>query len=307
MSRTIFKLLSFFLLLSTLSFAQNENGRAQNTVTKIVMLGTGTPNADPERFGPAVAIVVNDTPYLVDCGVGIVRRAAAAHRNGVKGLAVKKLNTLFLTHLHSDHTLGLPDLIFTPWVLERNSPLQIYGPPGTAEMTNHILKAYEQDISQRIHGLEPANESGHRVINHLIESGIFYRDSLVTVEAFPVKHGGWDHAFGFKFITPDRTIVISGDTVPLDIMVEKARGCDVLIHEVYSHAKFLKREKVWQNYHASAHTSTYHLAEIAAEAKPGLVILYHQLFWGATAEELLAEIREKYDGAVVSGVDLGIY
>lgn len=303
----IIKLLLILLLLTTLSFARYENVPAQKTVTKIVMLGTGTPNADPDRFGPAVAIVVNDTPYLIDCGVGIVRRAAAAYRNGVKGLAVKNLKTLFLTHLHSDHTIGLPDLILTSWVLERNSPLHIYGPPGTTKMTDHILKAYEQDISQRINGLEPANESGYRVVNHTIEPGIIYRDSLVTVEAFPVKHGGWEHAVGFKFTTPDRSIVISGDTVPLDIMVEKARGCDVLIHEVYSHAKFLKREKVWQDYHASSHTSTYQLAEIASKAKPGLLILYHQLFWGATEEELLSEIREKYDGPVVSGVDLGIY
>ena len=84
------------------------------TQTRVVLLGTGTPNADPDRSGPALAVVVNEQAYLVDCGPGIVRRAAAAHRAGIKALAVDKLTRVFITHLHSDHTLGFPDLILTP-------------------------------------------------------------------------------------------------------------------------------------------------------------------------------------------------
>ena len=106
--------------------------------TQVVVLGTGTPQADPDRSGPAVAVVVNDAAYLVDCGPGLVRRAAAAEKAGINALDVKKLNILFITHLHSDHTLGYPDLIFSPWVLHRSEPLNAYGPRGLRSMTSHI-------------------------------------------------------------------------------------------------------------------------------------------------------------------------
>jgi ribonuclease BN (tRNA processing enzyme) len=276
-------------------------------VTKIVLLGTGTPVADPERSGPAVAIIVNDTPYLIDCGPGLVRRAAAASQSGTSALRVSNLKRLFVTHLHTDHTAGYSDLIFTPWVLGRDEPLEVYGPKGIREMTEHLLAAYEQDIRIRLDGLEPANDQGYRVNTHDIEPGVIYRDSNVTVETFVVKHGSWPQAYGFVFQTPDRKIVISGDTVPFESVVENCDGCDVLIHEVYSAVRFEKRSPEWKKYHSNFHTSTHELAEIASRAKPGLLILYHQLFWGCSEEELLSEIREKYDGPVVSGKDLEVY
>ena len=93
--------------------------------THVVLLGTGTPNADPTRQGPALAVVVKGTPYLVDCGPGLVRRAAQANKKGIRALAVKNLGRVFLTHLHSDHTAGFPDLLYTPWVLGRKAPLQV--------------------------------------------------------------------------------------------------------------------------------------------------------------------------------------
>jgi ribonuclease BN (tRNA processing enzyme) len=139
-----------------------------------------------------------------------------------------------------------------------------------------------------------------------IEPGLIHEDQNVSVEAFPVDHGSWP-AFGFKFHTPDRTIVISGDTAPTECCVEASRGCDVLIHEVYSTAGFERYPLVWQKYHSSVHTSSRELAEMASEARPGLLILYHQLFNGVTEEELLAEVQERYEGKVVSGRDLDVY
>jgi ribonuclease BN (tRNA processing enzyme) len=107
------------------------------------MLGTGTPNADPERSGPAVAVVRAGRSYLIDAGPGVVRRAAAAAAATVADSALqpRNLRTLFLTHLHSDHTVGLPDLILSAWTLEREVPLEIYGPPGTQAMVDHLLAA----------------------------------------------------------------------------------------------------------------------------------------------------------------------
>jgi ribonuclease BN (tRNA processing enzyme) len=278
--------------------------RASDT-TQVVLLGTGTPNADPERSGPSVAIVVNDTPYLVDAGPGVIRQAAAAHQAGIAGLAVERLNRAFLTHLHSDHTVGYADLLLTPWVLERTEPLNVYGPTGLKHMTEHVLVAYQEDIRERLEGLEPANTTGCRAIAHEIVSGLTYQDKNVRVEAFPVRHGSWT-AFGFKFHTPDRTIIVSGDTAPTQMIVEQSRGCDVLIHEVYSAVAFQTIPPDWQRYHAQVHTSSHELAEIAGQARPGLLVLYHQLFWGASEQELLDEIQERYDEPVVSGRDLDV-
>jgi len=186
-----------------------DSGSGDQQPSKIVLLGTGTPNAEPERSGPSVAIVVNGAPYIVDFGPGVVRRAAAAYAAGVKALDMPQLTRAFLTHLHSDHTAGYADLILTPWVLERDEPLQVYGPAGNRAMTEHILAAYREDIRERLDGLEPVNDTGYRVDIHEVEPGIIYRDASVWIEAFPVRHGSWP-AFGFKFHTPDRTIVISG-------------------------------------------------------------------------------------------------
>ena len=275
--------------------------------TRVVLLGTGTPNADPERMGPAVAIVVNGAAYLIDAGPGIVRRAAQAARNGVDALRVENLDAVFLTHLHSDHTLGLPDLIFTPWVLERTAPLRVFGPSGTRAMTEHLLSAYEQDIRIRIDGLEPANHTGWQVDAREIVPGLVHQDENVRVTAFPVRHASWPTAFGYRFDTADRTIVVSGDAAPSESIIEQCQGCDVLVHEVYSESGFARRPDVWQRYHASAHTSTRELGDIATRARPKLLLLYHQLFWGTTEEDLVAEVSNHWNGLVASGKDLSVY
>jgi len=274
--------------------------------TQVVLLGTGTPNADPDRSGPSVAVVVNDMPYVIDCGPGVIRRAAAAARKGVNGLAVPKLRRLFLTHLHSDHTAGLPDFIFTPAVLERDAPLEIYGPPGIKAMIDHVMKAYGEDINIRLHGLEPSKPRGYVVNVHEIKVGVIYRDENVTVKAFRVNHGSWKHALGYRFETPGRVIVISGDCAPSESIIDACNGCDVLIHEVYSTDGFARRPPEWQRYHSSFHTSSKELAGIATKARPGLLVLYHQLQWGVTPEHLLDEIKQGYQGDVVFGDDLDI-
>lgn len=288
--------------------ASAENERpTDNPAMRLVLLGTGTPNADPQRSGPASAIVVNSDAYLVDCGPGIVRRAAAAHERGITALAMPNLKRVFLTHLHSDHTLGLPDLIFSPWVLERTEPLHVYGPPGTAAMVRHIEQAWSEDVRIRIEGLEPANDTGHRTVVYEVEPGMVYHDLNVKVTAFPVIHGECRHAFGYRFDSADRSIVFSGDTVPCESLVEAARGCDVLVHEVYSSAGFAGRPPEWQTYHAASHTSSTQLGQIAVQVKPRLLVLYHQLFWGTAEAELVAEVKRHYDGEVVSGKDLEVY
>ena len=278
-----------------------ENG------TLVVMLGTGTPNPDPERSGPATAVIAGGQAYLVDCGPGVVRRAEAAWRRGIDELDMPGLTRLFVTHLHSDHTAGYADLILTPWILDREQPLEVYGPPGIRSMTDHILAAYAEDIDIRLHGNQPQNELGIRVEAHEIAPGEIYEDENIKVTAFAVPHGTWEHAFGFRFDTADRSVVITGDTTPSDSVIEACSGCDVLVHEVYAKAGFDGRPPDWQAYHKVSHTSGIELGEIAATAQPKLLILYHQLMWGATEEELMAEIRRSFDGEVVFADDLDVY
>ncbi|MFQ5680311.1 MAG: MBL fold metallo-hydrolase [Gemmatimonadota bacterium] len=275
--------------------------------THLVLLGTGTPNADPDRWGPALAVVVDGRAYLVDAGPGVVRRAAAAARRGVRALEASHLEIAFLTHLHSDHTLGLPDLILSAWVLERGRPLRLFGPTGSRAMVDHLLQAYAEDIRVRIAGPEPIDTLGYRVEVREIEPGPVYEDDRVRVLAFRVPHGAWPEAYGYRFETADRSIVISGDTRPSDAIVEACSGCDLLVHEVYSEAGFARRRPEWQRYHADAHTSARKLGELASRARPGLLVLYHELLWGSTPEELLAEVRSVYDGPVAFGRDLEIY
>lgn len=273
--------------------------------SKVVILGSGTPNPDPERMGPALAVVVNDAAYVVDFGPGVVRRAAAAYTAGVEQLEVTRLKIAFLTHLHSDHTAGYPDLILTPWVMGRDEPLQVYGPAGLKDMTEHILAAYTQDKDQRIRGLEPIDPNGYGAVAHEISAGRAYQDDNVAVDAFLVDHGEWG-ALGFRFTTPDRVIVISGDTAPTDSLIKACHNCDLLIHEVYSSTGFARRQPLWQRYHAHMHTSAKQLAQIASKIRPGLLVLVHQLFWGVSDEVLIKEIRQDYDGRVVSARDLDI-
>jgi len=265
--------------------------------SKLILLGTGTPNIDPDRSGPSVAIVVEDSAYLVDFGPGIVRRAIAT------GIKPSSLTKAFLTHLHSDHTIGYPDLIFTPAVEGRLQPLEVYGPKGITAMTQHIQKAFQEDVRARIDGLEPAVSSGYEVVAHEIQEGIVYKDEFVEVEAIRVDHGLLE-AYGYKFVTPDRTIVISGDTRPSPSLIEKAVGCDILVHEVYSAEGLQERPEEWIKYHSTVHTSTHELADIANRVKPKILVLYHQLFWTRTENQLLEEITSRYNGRVVSGKDL---
>ncbi len=278
---------------------------------RVILLGSGTPVPDPSASGPAVAVVVGRQAYLFDAGPGVVRRAeAAAEKFRLAGLQSTNLTRLFLTHLHSDHTLGYPDLIFTPWVIGRTEPLEVYGPPGTAAMTEHLKQAYAADIKIRTEGLEGLDGRGLRVNVHEIPAeGQVYRDANVTVRAIAVRHGSWPLAFAYRIEAAARTIVISGDTTPSAAIAEACGGCDLLLHEVYS-AEWYKVMfgPRGSQYHPSAHTSTTELAELAAKANPKLLVLYHQLRLGLPGRvDLKKEIRRTYKGNVEDGRDLTEY
>jgi ribonuclease BN (tRNA processing enzyme) len=275
--------------------------------TQLIILGSGTPNPDPERSGSAYAVIVDDTPYLIDFGPGIIRSAAAlspAWGGEIKGASVENLEHAFLTHIHSDHSAGLSDLLLTPWVMGRENRLQLFGPPGLEKMALSILDAYQEDIDYRVNGTQPANKTGYKFEFTELKNGIVFQDKNLTVEAFKVNHGDFDDAFGFRFTSKDKVIVFSGDTGPSKSLEKYAKGADILVHEVYSQAGFLKKTLEWQIYHQGHHTSTHEVGEIASRAQPKLLVLSHILFWGSEPEDILKETQETYKGEIKIAEDL---
>lgn len=268
--------------------------------TRVILLGTGNPNPEPERSGPAVAVASGERVYIVDCGPGVVRRAAQA------GVAMERITRAFVTHLHSDHTAGLPDLIFTPAVTGRRAPLELYGPPGLRAMTGHVMRAWREDIAIRLGHLEPAVRAAYEVRAHDVRPGEVYRDETARVTAFPVAHGGWKHAYGYRFEIGGKRIVISGDTTVSERLAQEAAGCDILVHEVYSQKGWEGRTPEWRRYHAAYHTSAPDLGRLAERVRPGKLVLYHQLPMGQSPDEVVGEVRRFFGGEVIYGRDLDV-
>lgn len=272
----------------------------------VVLLGTGFPRPDPHASGPATAIVIGRRVFLIDAGPGVERQLAAA------GLPINGVEATFITHLHSDHTLGYPDLILTSWVMGRRRPLEVYGPPGLHAMTDHLLAAYAEDIRVRTEGLEREPADGYRVSVHEVRPGSIYDSAGVRVTAVPVLHGSWTYAFGYRFETPHRVIVVSGDTRPAPALMQAARGADVLVHEVYYGANIRAEARpggdLWPKYMREFHTSDSELGAIAARVQPKLLVLTHILRYGASDSALLARVRKGgYVGPTAVGHDLDRY
>lgn len=275
---------------------------------RVVVLGSGTPIPDPDRSGPALALTVGGKAYLIDAGPGVVRRAAAAATNGEDALIPDNLDRVFLTHLHSDHTAGLPDLWLTPWVVGRDVPLNVHGPVGTKAMTGFIEQAWAADLRIRTEGTEHKDPTGAGLLAHEVTApGRIYEDELVKVDAIEVPHGDWESAYGYRFEVGDKVVVFSGDTTPTPRIVEACNGCDLLVHEVYSAAaaKAISSPE-FEEYHTTFHTSTDQLAALARQAKPKRLLLVHQLHMGATDGILVREITMKYAGSVQSAKDLDV-
>jgi len=319
------------LLVALAAVAQqpaNQLPKDHTSRTKIVLLGTGTPVPDPDRSGPATAIVVDDSAYLVDFGPGVVRRAKAAVLDRhITALEPANIKVAFATHLHSDHTAGYSDLILTGWTAGRRTPLEVFGPTGLQSMTEHILQAYRIDIETRISpdGDQRGNSEGWKVNAHEIKSGVIYKDAKLTVTAFPTKHAM--ESYGYRFDTSDRSIVISGDTNPTEETIKACNGCDVLIHEARTLELFTKLPEAPHSFGAKNHTTSEQLAALATKAKPGLLIVYHAwISWRpsiapsgsqpvvlttgefhSTPDVLQKEIGSRYSGNFVIGRDLDVF
>lgn len=291
-------------------------------ITKVVVLGTGNPLPNPKRRGPSVAVVVNGQPYFVDAGEGVWRAAGEAtplYGGKIEGLHWQNHKYIFLTHFHSDHVIGLPGLLLHPWSLgtfNRKVPAHVYGPPGTENLVKHLLLAYQVDITERIYGSRK-NDIGWRSVGHnVFEPGLVFEDENVKVEAFKTDHGPFPLTYAYRFTTPDKVVVISGDTRPCEGIEQASQGVDILVHEVFGLDHLTKIPAgIWQGHQhkikaavSRYHTSTEELAEFGNRIKPKLLVLYHEQNWSDNPSANVDEIKRfGYKGDIVSANDGDIF
>lgn len=277
--------------------------------TRGIMLGTGTPLLNAERAGSGFAVIHEGEAYLFDIGHGTVQRAAKALESmNAPELYPPSIKHVFLSHLHSDHTMDYSELASTLW-WRRNAQLNAYGPKGLQDMTDGYYKMQKIDIDLRTNGIQPIdNPNMYKVAVHEIsKDGIIFKNDKISVEAFKIDHGDIKPAYGYKIITPDKTIVFSGDTTYDKNLVKKAKGADILIHEVVSEEGWRALDSDWRAYHAASHTLSSKLAQIATEAQPKLLVLTHVLHFGAPIESAYSEVKALYKGKVVLANDLDEY
>lgn len=264
---------------------------------KIILLGTGTPNAEPAASGQAFAVIRNGKTYLIDCGPGVVRACTSMFYKGIRDLRPQNLTHVFITHLHSDHTAGFADLLLIPWVLERKEPLHVYGPAGTENMCTHISQAYSADTDFRNDGPEPANHTGHRTDVHEITEGKIFEEDGLSVYAYRVSHGQLE-SYCYVFEADGKKAVFSGDTRAMEKMKDIAHHADIFVHEAQYTAALSERSPAWQAYHASMHTMSIELADIINAAKPALTVTVHRILhlnWYGDEPVPAEEIRRRED------------
>ena len=276
--------------------------------TQIVLLGTGTPVPDARRAGPSIAVIHKGEAYLFDLGAGAVRNATIArYKYDIPALYPSLICCVFFTHLHSDHTADYVELAYTLW-WRRDRSLRAWGPEGLKAFTDGMYAMMEPDRLLRTAGTQPIPVPQTYAVDVAeISDGIVLEKDGMTIEAFSVNHGEMKPAFGYRIVTGDKTVVISGDTAYSDTIVEMSRGADLLFHEVISDEALERTRPDYQPYMRKAHTTATDLARLASIARPGLLVLTHVLFYGVADEVVIGEVKKGYDGEVVLANDLDIY
>jgi len=271
---------------------------------RVTLLGTGNPRPNMERFGPSILVEAGAHRILIDAGRGSAQRLfEIGARDALVGV-----EALFLTHLHSDHVVGLPDLWLTSWVFGRATALEVVGPPGTAEMSGHLQQAFQWDVDMRSKD-EGFPLDGVRLAARNVQPGVAYDKDGLRVTAFAVEHGGViTPAYGYRVDYQGRSVAFSGDTRYFEPIVEHARGVDVLVHEVISPEVELRRAQV-QGPRAverviSHHTSPEQAGTIFDRVKPRLAVYSHIVPSPTVAEDLIGPTRRTYSGPLAVGYDL---
>ncbi len=275
-----------------------SSGAADAEVIKVVLLGTGGPRPDPARAGAAVLVEAGGQRLLFDSGRNVVSRLWQA------GYAPGDVDRVFLTHLHSDHIVGLPDLWLTGWIWQRHRPLHVSGPVGTTNMVRHLQAAYAFDRKVRSEvecGLDPA---AGVLEGADLEQGVVYQHANVRVSAFRVDHGPVRPALGYRVDYAGRSVVISGDTRPSPNLIKHARNADLLIHEVAAAREGLAAHNPRLKRILGYHTEPSGLAKVLAQTRPRLTVLTHWVLFGVEPKQVLEQLGARCDCALIEGVDL---
>lgn len=256
---------------------------------RVRLLGTGNPEPLITRFGPSILVEAGTHKMLFDNGRG------AMIRLGQLGISPGDIRLLFLTHLHSDHIVGISDLLLTGWLRGRNTPLQVFGPDGTEEMMRHLRQAYQVDV--RFRTANQRSPKGVEVIARDITEGVAWEEDGVKVTAFTVDHGTAKPAFGYRIDYAGRSVVLSGDTGPTENLVRFAQGVDLLVHEV-------SIRRIRPGAGGSTHTTPEEAGRIFSRVKPRLAVYSHIIPPDAPAEQFIAQTRKTYSGPLEMGEDL---
>jgi ribonuclease Z len=287
-----------FCLFALISFAQPEMARHESRFLRVTLLGTGTPQPIMERFGPSILVQAGNQSLLFDAGRGCLQRLRQIN------VPYGKIDALFLTHLHSDHIVGLPDLWLTGWLLsKRADPLKIFGPVGTSDMVMYLQKAFTFDIKIRIED-DKAPADGSKLNVTEIQQGVIYEKDGVTVTAFEVDHAPIKPAFGFRVDYKGHSVVLSGDTKYSNNLVSFAKGTDMLVHEVVVAPDTLR--KADPKYSILAHhTTVEQAAKVFNEVKPKLAVYSHIVkLNGQDEQEVSRRTKANYSGRFLIGEDL---
>jgi len=288
-------MMRIFLFLSLIILSSNIYA----DIIKVTILGSGTPRVNIDRFSQSILIEHKNDKFLFDAGRGALLRLNQSR------ILPNEIENIFFTHLHSDHILGFSDILMTGWVYHRQKPLNIFGPPGTINFVDSTIKSFEEDIKVRSLPPESLNVENLKSNIEIIYDDFIYKKNGLTIETFAVKHEPFTYAFGFKIFNSKYCMVISGDTTYSEQVIEKAKNCDLLIHEI-AHAsehtleKYPKAKGV-----ISYHTDASQVSKIINTVKPRLTILNHVLSLdGSSDEQILNEIKKNTKHKVLIAKDL---
>ena len=269
---------------------------------EITLLGTGSPIPDPNRAGPSTLVRAGGQTFLVDCGRGVLQRAAAI------GVGANGLTALLLTHLHSDHIADLGDLIITRWVttfVPDPPPLPIIGPPGTAEVVEATLKAFGFDIGYRIAHHADLTAPPNVEVHEYTDGPVWDFDG-VQIRVAPTDHRPVQPTIGFRVEYQGASVVLAGDTVPCESLDALAAGAGALVHTVIR--KDLVEQLPMQRVRdiLDYHSSVQQAAATAARAGVGTLVLTHYVPGIAPGQEdqWRALAAAEFDGPVELGDDL---
>ena len=274
-------------------------GEAQTI--RVTLLGTGSPPPVMNRFGPSTLVEAGGEKLVFDAGRGNLQRLVQAK------VDLKDIHALFLTHLHSDHVVGIPDMFLTGWLIgRRETPFRVWGPRGTKDMMTHLERAFEFDIRIRLYDDRPPPQ-GIVVRAEDIQQGVVYEQNGVKVTAFDVDHRPVHPALGYRIDYAGRSVVLSGDTKFSENLIRFAQGADLVVHsvaapEVVSRGRSPERTKAILDHH----TMPEEAGTVFARVRPKLAIFSHIVLPHATAQDLIPATRKNYTGSLELGEDLDV-